>query len=341
MTASPSVAEDAGIRRVAGGVSVHVERGVQANVAKASRFMILVIGATGAVGSEVVRCIAAAGERPRVFVRDAGRARRQFGEVVEYVTGDLNRPETIVRTLHGVDRVFLATTQSERQPEWERRVICAARQMGPAHIVKLSVFRADQRSPLRIARQHREAEQLLEQSGLALTILRPVFFMQNLVTMVRDGVLATAARDGRVSMVDARDVASVAASALTGGDHEGQTYTLTGPEAHSFDDIAGVLSQHAGTRIRHMHVRPDMVGAALRSAGRPSWFANDMEQLHTMLSTGYEDIVTDDISRVTGTRPRSVAQFADDYADALAESTATTSSSVSAELSASSASTHA
>ena len=82
----------------------------------------------------------------------------------------------------------------------------------------------------------------MEQSGLAYTILRPVFFMQNLLTMVRDGAIATAARDGRLAMVDTRDIASVAASALTSCDHEGQTYTLTGPEAHSFDDIAGILS---------------------------------------------------------------------------------------------------
>jgi uncharacterized protein YbjT (DUF2867 family) len=283
--------------------------------------MILVTGATGTVGKEVVRRLTVAGERPRVFVRDAERARQQFGELVEYATGDLNSPATIVNSLRGVDRVFLVTPQSARQPDWERQIICAARQRGAAHVVKLSVFRADRRSPLRIARQHREAERTLEESGLAFTILRPVFFMQNLMAMVHDGVVATAARDGRIAMVDARDIASVAASALTSGDHEGQTYTLTGPEAHSFGEITEIVSQHAGAEIKHVHVPPDRVRAALRAAGRPEWFANDMAQLHTMLINGYEDIVTTDISRVIGTPPSTVAQFSVNYADELAGKT--------------------
>jgi uncharacterized protein YbjT (DUF2867 family) len=284
---------------------------------KEQALMILVTGATGTVGREVVRCLTVAGERPRVFVRDVAKARRQFGDLVDYATGDLDRPETIVNSLRDVERVFLVTSQDRRQPEWEGHVIDAAREVGATRVVKLSVFRAARRSPLRIARQHREAEQVLEQSGLAFTILRPVFFMQNLTTMVQSGVIATAAGDGRVAMVDARDVALVAASALTSRDHENQTCTLTGPEAHSFDDIAEIVSRHAGEAIKHVHVRPETVRAALCSAGRASWFADDMAQLHTMLIDGYEDVVTDDVTRLTGTPPRTIARFANDYADAL------------------------
>ena len=274
--------------------------------------MILVTGATGTVGSEVVRRLLAAGERPRAFVRDADKARERLGEQVEQVVGDLNRPETIEAALAGVDRLFLVTTQSSRQPEWERGVIEAAARVGVGRIVKLSVFRADERSPLQIARQHGQAERALEQSGVAFTIVRPVFFMQNLLAMLRDGAIYTAAADGRVAMVDARDAAAVAVTALTKDGHRGRTYTLTGPEALSFDEVANTLSRETGRSTRHVHVSPDKVRAALEGFGVAAWFADDMAKLHGMLADGYEDLVTNDVRAVTGSPPRDLAQFVRD-----------------------------
>jgi uncharacterized protein YbjT (DUF2867 family) len=274
--------------------------------------MILVTGATGTVGSEVVRRLLTAGERPRAFVRDQDKARERLGEQVEHVLGDLNRPETIEAALAGVDRLFLLTTQSAHQPEWESAVIQAATRAGVGQIVKLSVFRADERSPLQIARQHGQAERALEQSGLAYTIVRPVFFMQNLLAMLRDGAIYTAAATGRVAMVDARDAAAVAVAALTKDGHLGRTYTLTGPEALSFDDVANTLSRETGTLTRHVHVSPDNVRAALEGQGVAAWFANDIAKLHGMLAGGYEDLITNGVRAVTGSPPRELTQFVRD-----------------------------
>jgi uncharacterized protein YbjT (DUF2867 family) len=279
--------------------------------------MILVIGATGTVGSEVVRQLVATGERPRALVRDPATARQRLGDQVEHVVGDLDRPETIAAALAGVDRVFLLTTQSSRQSEWERAVIGAAARAGVGQLVKLSVFRANEQSPLQVARQHGQAERVLAQSGLAATILRPVFFMQNLLAMIHDGAIATAAGDGRVAMVDARDIAAVAVATLTGGGHAGKTYTLTGPEALSFYQVASVLSRQTGRPLRHVRVPPDKVRVALQGRGVAAWYADDMAKLHSMLAVGYEEVVTDDIHRVTGRPPRTLAQFAGDHAGVL------------------------
>jgi uncharacterized protein YbjT (DUF2867 family) len=279
--------------------------------------MILVIGATGTVGSEVVRQLVATGERPRALVRDPATARQRLGDQVEQVVGDLDRPETIAAALAGVDRVFLLTTQSSRQPEWERAVIGAAARAGVGQLVKLSVFRANEQSPLQVARQHGQAERVLAQSGLAATILRPVFFMQNLLAMVHDGAIATAAGDGRVAMVDARDIAAVAVATLTGGGHAGKTYTLTGPQALTFYQVASILSRQTGRPLRHVRVPPDKVRVALQGRGVAAWYADDMAKLHSMLAVGYEEVVTDDIHRVTGRPPRTLAQFAGDHAGVL------------------------
>ena len=279
--------------------------------------MILLIGATGRIGSEVVSQLAAADERPRILVRDSAAARQRFGERVHPIDGDLDQPETIEAALAGVDRVFLVTTQSIHQPSWERAVIRAAARSGVDQLVKLSVFRADEHSPLQIARQHWQTEQELVESSLAATILRPVFFMQNLLAMVRGDAIATAAGDGRVAMIDVRDIAAVAVAALTRPGHAGKTYTLTGPEALSFDDVARILSHQAGRQIRHVRRSADAVFTALQASGVPAWFANDMARLQSLLADGYEDVVTDDVHTVTGRWPHTLMQVAPHLADAM------------------------
>jgi len=276
--------------------------------------MILVTGATGTIGSEVFRRLVAAGERPRALVRDPRIACARLGDAVEHVVGDLDRPETLKAALAGVDRVFLLTRQTSRQAQQERNVIDAAVRSSVRQLVKLSVFRADERSPLRIARQHRQAERALERSGLTYTIVRPVFLMQNLLGMVRGGAIPTAAGDGRLAMVDARDVAAVAVAALTSRGSHGKTHTLTGPEAVSFDEVAEILSRQTGTPIRHVRVCPDAVRNALERSGIEGWFAEDMANLHGMLAAGYEHLVTDDVRTVTGTAPCTLAEFATDFA---------------------------
>jgi uncharacterized protein YbjT (DUF2867 family) len=139
--------------------------------------------------------------------------------------------------------------------------------------------------------------------------------MQNLIGMVREGAIHTAAGEGRVAMVDARDVAAVSVDALTNCRCEGKTYTLTGPQALSFDEVAEILSEQTGKRIRHVRVAPDDVRNALRRGGVEAWFAEDMAKLQSMLAAGYEDLVTDDVRSVTGTSPCTLVEFGRDFAD--------------------------
>ena len=239
-------------------------------------------------------------------------ARRLFGGSVDYARADLDRPETLPAALAGADRVFLLTPATSSQPAREEHLVTAAAAADVRHIVKVSVFQADETSTLRIARQHGRIEALIARSGLDWTFLRPVFFMQNLTGQILNGVLTTAAGAGRVGMIDARDVAAAAATALTTRSYGGRVYTLTGPQAVTFDQVAVIVSAVGAAPCVHRHVTPEQVLAGMLRSGVEEWFAADMARLHTMLAEGYESVVTHDLSRLTGSPGRDIPTFVED-----------------------------
>jgi uncharacterized protein YbjT (DUF2867 family) len=247
-----------------------------------------------------------------------GRGEQLVEEGVGHVTADLDRPDRIDAALDGVDRLFLLTRQTGRQLAQEEAVIAAAERAGIGRVVKLSVFRADETSPLQIARQHRRAERALQDSGLKHTVLRPVFFMQNLFAMVRDGTIATAAGDGRVAMIDARDIAAAAVAALTTVPARGRVYTLTGPDAVSFDEVAQMIGRQSGRAVRHLRVPGEAVSERLSALGAEPWFAADMGLLHRMLAEGYEDVLTSDLRSLTGAAATPFDRFVSDFSARIA-----------------------
>jgi uncharacterized protein YbjT (DUF2867 family) len=273
--------------------------------------MIAVTGATGTVGRELVRLLVERGQRLRVVTRDVRVAGLVFGPDVELAQADLDRPETLPAALAGADQVFLLSPTTSGQVGRERHLVAAAAVAGVGHVVKTSVFRASPSSELRLAQQHGQIEKMITGSGLEWTFLRPSFFMQNLTGQILNGIVCTAAEDGRVGMIDARDVAAAAATVLTTSAHSGRTYTLTGPRTVTFDEVAELVS--AGeTGCLHRRVAPDWVRAAMLLSGAERWFASDMARLHTMLAAGYEDLVTDDLGQLTGSQGRDVAAFVQD-----------------------------
>jgi uncharacterized protein YbjT (DUF2867 family) len=276
--------------------------------------MILVTGATGTVGSALVHRLAAGGERPRALVRDLDKARQRLGDEAELVLGDLSDPDTISAALHGVDRVFLLTATTADQFEQERNGIEAARRAEVAHLVKLSVLGASEDSPMRHARWQRQADRLLEESGLEHTILQMAFFMQTLFGMVNGGAIFSSAGDGKIAMIDARDAAAVAAAVLTGRRPQG-TVALSGPQALSFDDTAGILSAATGLAIRHVRVSSADVANAIRRFRAEEWYATDVATFNDLIAAGDTELVTDNVRELTGTPARSLAEFAAEFAE--------------------------
>jgi uncharacterized protein YbjT (DUF2867 family) len=280
--------------------------------------VILVTGATGTTGRELVALLRDAGAPVRAFVRDPQRGRDELGDGVDLAVGDFDAADALRAAVEGVGRVYVLTPPHPQQAEWERAVIAAARDAGVGHVVKHSLLGAADDSPMQAARQHREIERELEASGLAFTILRPNFFHQTFAGgMVVQGSMFTAARDGRVSFVDARDVAAAAVAVLTEDGHEGRTYMLTGPQSLTFAEAAEVIGEETGRAVQHVDVPAEQLASGMAQAGVPEWLARDVAALQTVYAGGGGDAVTDDVRTLTGRDPRPLRDFVREHADSF------------------------
>ena len=279
--------------------------------------MILVTGATGHVGSELVRLLAEQGAPARALVHSADKAApiRHLG--LETALGDYEQPDTLDVAMKGCDQLFLLSPPTPRQPQQEQHVIDAARRAGLDHVVKQSVPWAGPDAPLVFCRWHGQVEQHLAQSGLAYTLLRPSSFMQNFLMSAQQvadqGVLYGMFGEGRVAFIDARDIAAAAAELLTNPGHQGASYTLTGPEALSAAEVAERLSAATGRQVRSVDLGPDGYRQALAGAGMPGWLVDGAVESNTMLAAGHAATVTNEVARLTGRPPRTFAQFAADH----------------------------
>ncbi len=273
---------------------------------------ILVSNANGKVGHEVAKALLAAGQNVRIGARDIAKAKAEFPKA-EIAELDFARPATLAAAVKGVGAVFSATPY-ELLPKAEQDLIAAAKAAGVGRFVKMSAMGvdADPDSP------HMQAEKALKESGLAWTVLRPTFFMQNYATMmaasVRSGAIYEAAAQGATSFVDVRDIADVALAALTEPGHDGKIYTLTGPAALTRGEVAAALSKAIGRKVDYVAVDD----AALRGAmaGAPPALTELMSGLYGAVRQGYTAHVADDVAHVAGRPPRDFSAFAADHVGA-------------------------
>ncbi|MCO5969268.1 SDR family oxidoreductase [Actinoallomurus soli] len=281
--------------------------------------MILVTGATGKVGSEAVRLLAAQHRPTRALVRDPARAPYGGAAGVEIAVGDLDRPATLDAAMRGIDTVVLVT------PSWpvqEIAVIDSALRHGVTHIVKITNHKATVDSPVDRRRDHARIEAHLKATGLAYTLLAPNLFMQNLLAVApmikQTGGFTMSAGDGRFGMVDARDVgATAAAIAAAPGEHAGRAYLLTGPELLTYADVAKELTHALGREIEYRRISPDEHREAMIRAGVPEAVATSNAQVFGLIAEGDAEWLSDDVASVTGIPPRSLRTFLAEHVTAF------------------------
>lgn len=275
--------------------------------------MILITGASGNVGKEVLKQIAQTGAQVRAAFQSVRKAPAAPG--VEIVALDYNQPETLRTALKGVDRVFLVGPPTAQLPALEQKAVDVIAQSEIRQLVKLSAMGG--RDAI-FPRQHAESEAYIQSSGVPYTFLRPNGFMQNMVnynapTINTQNAFYGTEGDGRVSQIDIRDVAAVAVKTLTEDGHVGKAYTLTGPEAFTNSQVAQVLSDVLGREISYVNLPPAQLRQALLSAGVPEWSADALLDLQRLYREGKAATVTQDVEQILGRKPISFAQFSRDY----------------------------
>ncbi len=278
--------------------------------------MILVIGARSRTGRELVRLLRGHGEKLRILTRAT-----EASDEPDAVAGDLARPATLDSAMAGVRRVYLLSSPAHDEHAWHKNAIDAAARAGVGHLVRSSILGADPKSAARFIRHHGLSDDYLRHSGVPYTIIRPNFYAHNVTagwapTLDPDGNYYAPAGDARISMTDARDVAAVAAAALTGRSHQGKTYDVTGPEALGHAEACEKLGERLGRRVRYIPVDDDTARAAMLGAGLNPWFTDALVELYRDYrrsgKEGYASAVSGTVHSVTGRRARTLDQALDD-----------------------------
>ncbi|WP_163875254.1 SDR family oxidoreductase [Paenibacillus favisporus] len=273
--------------------------------------MILVTGATGSVGREVVRLLHKDGYRVRALSRHPEKSNFPVG--VEMVAGDLLKPESLSAALDGVEKVFwmLPLAADFNFPR-------IARQSGVRHIVLLSAATAEIGVENAIARLHLNAEQAVRESGTSWTFLRPSGFMTDVFrwkdSIRSEGVVQIPFGDLSIPVIDSRDTAAVAAKALSSDGQEGKVYMLTGPESLTRRQQAAIIGKVLGREIEFESIPDDLARKHLLR----HMPAEMVEALFDLSNQGQKfSEVLPTVEEVTGQPPRTFQQWVTDHAEAF------------------------
>lgn len=279
--------------------------------------MILLTGATGKCGSETAKALAGKGVALRALVRDEGKAASLKSAGVELVVGDVTDPAVVRTAVEGCEKALMILPNGEQQLKLESQFTDIARDAGVSHLVKLSSMEAMATATAPIPKIHWASEEYIRASGLAWTMVKPSFFMQNLlanaVTIKSMQKFFLPMADGKTGMIDTRDVGAVLAEALTGSGHEGQSYNICGPELLTFQQVADRFSSVLGTRIEYVNQPPEAFRAQLAQFLKSEWHLNAVCELFGQIAAGGLNHLTDTFEQVMGRKPCSVEQFIKDH----------------------------
>lgn len=282
---------------------------------------ILITGATGNISSGIITQLKGSEHRLQALVRNPEKAQDLKRQGVELRVGDLEKPWTLGSAFAGADTVWILAPPGPRAPEQCSNALWAARQAGARHVVRLSAIGASHTAPTINSRLHALSDAELAASGIPFTILKPHYFMQNLLmaaqSIAQQGAMYFALADGKMGLIDSRDISEFAAHVLTNAGHEGKTYTLTGPASVSMHQIAAAISKAIGKTVKYVPVTAEAERQTILQMGIDEWMANLLGDYSAAYSLNWGDLVTDDFQRVTGKSPRSIAQFAKDFAGAF------------------------
>ena len=279
--------------------------------------MILVTGASGTVGKALLNEVARSGARHKAMYRSAEEAAKAPAGTAT-VVADFSKKETLSSALRGVESVYLVCSPIPDLVQLETNVIEASVAAGVQHIVLNSALGAGD-YPKSFPSWHRKVEDKLQSTRISFTILRPNSFHQNVLTYFApsirtQGVFYSSMGKARVSFLDVRDIAAVAAKALAGGEHRGKTYELNGPEALSYTEVAEKISKHAGRAVQYVDIPAEAQRKAMLDQGMPVWQVDALLDLQEYYTSGKGGEIDALLPKLLGRPPVTIDRFLSEFA---------------------------
>ncbi len=284
---------------------------------------VLVTGATGTVSTAVLAELKGKpGIHLRALVHDAKKAAAVVEEGYDVAVGDLEEPDSLDEAFERIDILFLLTPASALEPSMGSNAVNAARNAKVKHIVRNSAIKAAHDAPNRNGRLHALVEETVKASGIPWTILRPHYYMQNLLSSARsvasDGMLYMNMGEAPVGMIDGRDVGTLAARVIEyPGPHAGKIYNPTGPKPITMKEAAETIGRVLGRPVRYVALPEEAAREAMLGFGLSRWFVGNVVDYGRVYSQGWGDFATSDFKDLTGREARSFQQFANDFAPAF------------------------
>ncbi|MCL4792275.1 MAG: SDR family oxidoreductase [Gammaproteobacteria bacterium] len=278
--------------------------------------MILLTGVTGKIGGETARQLIARGAKLRALVRDVAKAADLKAAGVERVVGDIADVDTVRRALTGIEKAFLLLPNGEQQEASEKQFtdLCVA--AGVKHLVKMSSMEATATAQTPIPRAHWAVEEYIRASGLAWTMVKPNFFMQNLLASAKSireqDKFSLPMGQGTTGMADARDIGAVCAEVLTGTGHAGKSHEITGPEVLTFSQVAERFSEVLGRKIEYVPMPMAQFRERMTGILKP-WHLNAVCQLFQEIADIGLDHTTGTFRQLIGREPIPLRQFIRDH----------------------------
>lgn len=278
--------------------------------------MILLTGVTGKTGGETAKQLLAKGVKIRAIVRNAAKAEDLKAAGVELVVGDIGDAAVVRQALQGVEKAMLVLPNGKTQQANEQQFTDLAKAAGVKHLVKMSSMEAVPHAATPIPKAHWAVEEYIRASGIPWTMVKPNFFMQNLLASANS--IKTQKRfslpmgEGTTGMADIRDIAAVCVEVLTGQGHAGKSYEITGPEVLTFHDVAARFSEVLGEKIEYVPMPMDQFRQRMTGVLEP-WHLDAVCGLFREIAEIGLDHTTDTFRQLMGREPRSVTQFVRDH----------------------------
>jgi uncharacterized protein YbjT (DUF2867 family) len=276
--------------------------------------MILVTGATGNVGSQIVTQLLAQDQKVRIFTRDAGKVGKLANQV-ELTLGDFSQPNTFAKAVTGVDAVFMMNGALDGA--LFRQLMAIAKDQGSPRVVFLSSLFANDPNLL-IGQLHKDKEDALRASGLAYAVVRAGSFMTNayqwMGSIKGEGVVYNAMGEGLTAPIDPEDIAAVAVHLLTVPALGQTVFEVTGNILLSEAGKAAILAKYIGKPIRIIDVPPEQAAEGLKANGIPPHVARAVAQSFEAIRAGRAAHVTDTVERITGRPPHTFEHWAQQHA---------------------------